>query len=172
MPNENTQKEINDLRINLDNQIRNHIHDGNEAVRVEFDDIFNYIESFNVPSATIATTGNTDAYFLAPRSLKVLQIDFSGTTALATSDTNYITWTITNLGQDGTGTSAILGTENTKVTGGSAITADTKRTFTLSSTINDLNVVEGDRIRIRAAVTNTLANTVTFPVYLIQLIQQ
>jgi len=171
MPKEDFKKEINDLQLNLNDQIRGHLHDGNFSQQVEFNDLFGYIKPINVISATIATTGNTDAYFIAPRSLSIIQVDFSGTDALATSDTNYITWTITNLGQDGAGTNVILGTENTKVTGGSAIAANTKRTFTLTTTINDLNVVEGDRIRIRAAVTETLANTVTFPVYLIQLTQ-
>jgi len=163
MPPENTQ-----------NEIREHIHDGNESRRIEFRDIFNYVESFNVISATIATTGNADAYFLAPSSLKVLQVDFSALDVLAVSDTNYITWTITNLGQAGGGSTAILAAtaaETTKSTGGSAIAANTKRNLDVSATINNLNVVEGDRIRIRAAVTNTLANAVTFPVYLIQLKQ-
>ena len=162
-PKEDIQKEISE-----------HLHDGNESQRIEFDNIFNYIESFNVISATIATTGNTDAYFMAPGSLKVLQVDFSALDVLAVSDTNYITWTITNLGQLGSGSAEILAAtaaETTKSTGGSAIAANTKRNLAVSSTLNDLNVVEGDRIRIRAAVTNTLANSVTFPMYLIQLTQ-
>ena len=103
-----------------------------------------------------------------------MQIDFSGTDALAASDTNYITWTFTNLGQAGSDTDAILASSDantTKSTGGSAISANTKRTLTLTSALTDLDVIEGDRIRIRAAVTGTLANTVTFPVYLIQLTQ-
>lgn len=152
-----------------DQQIEEHTHDGDQSQRINFNTIFEYVEPFNVASATIATTGNTDAYFLAPRTLTILQIDFSGTDGLATSDTNYITWTITNLGEDGTGTAVILSTENTKVTGGSLIAANTKRNLTLSSVISDLNLIQGSRVRIRAAVTGTLANTVTFPVYLIQL---
>jgi len=149
-----------------------HNHDGVLAQRVQFDDIEFYVESFNVTSATIATTGNTDTYFIAPRTLKVLQVDFSATAALATSDTNYVTWTITNLGQAGSGTNELLAstaTETTKATGGSAIVANTKRNIALTGTLTKLNIIQGDRIRIRAAVTNTLANTVTFPVYLIQL---
>lgn len=138
---------------------------------VEFQNLFNYTEGINVISATIATTGNTDTYFIAPRTLTIFQVDFSATTALATSDTNYITWTITNLGQAGTGTKAILAAtaaETTKATGGSAISVDTKRQLNISSTIPNLQMIQGDRIRIRAAVTGTLANTVTFPVYFIQ----
>lgn len=155
-----------------DNQIRDHIHDGNYSQRINFFDIFGYVEPVNVISQTIGTaTGNYDVYLLAPRTLTTLQVDFSGVDALAANDTNYVTWSITNLGQAGSGTAAILAATDantTKATGGSAISANTKRTLTLSSTLANLSVVQGDRIRIRAAVTGTLANTVTFPVYLIQ----
>lgn len=150
--------------------IQSHIHDGLMSQRINFTDIFGYTEPINVISQTIGTAaGNYDAYFLAPRTLRVFQVDFSAVDALATSNTNYITWTITNLGQAGSGTGALLGTNNTTVTNGSAISANTKRTFVLTTTLNDLNLIQGDRVRIRAAVTGTLANTVTFPVYLIQL---
>jgi len=152
--------------------IQKHTHDGNESQQIDFPDIFGYVEPLNVISATVATTGNTDTYFLAPRTLSLIQVDFSGVDALAVSDTNYITWSITNLGQDGSLTTAMLdaiNTNTTKVTGGSALVANTKRTLVLaSSTQNNLKVIQGDRIRIRAAVTGTLANTVTFPVYLLQ----
>lgn len=159
----------NDTDINT--LIQTHVHDGNFAQRVNFTDLFGYTESPNVPSTTIATTGNADAYFLAPRTLTIFQIDFSGVDVLAASDVNYITWTVVNLGQAGAGSAALLAATNantTKATGGSAIAANTKRTLTLSSTVTSLQVVQGDRIRIRAAVTGTLANAVTFPNYLIQ----
>ncbi len=156
-----------ELEQYVDAQIANHIHDGNFAQRIDFPDIFLYTEPLNVWSDTIATTGNTDCYFIAPRDMVLFQVDFSATSALSASDTNYITWTITNLGQDGTGTASLLGTETTQATGGSAISANTKRSFSLTSTLNDLQLIEGDRIRIRAAATGTLANTVTFPNYLL-----
>ena len=149
--------------------IQSHIHDGLMSQLINFTDIFGYTEPINVISQTIGTAaGNYDAYFLAPRSLRVFQVDFSAVDALAANNTNYITWTLTNLGQAGAGTGALLGTNNTTVTNGSAIAANTKRTFVLTTALNDLNVIQGDRIRIRAAVTGTLANSVTFPVYLIQ----
>jgi hypothetical protein len=53
----------------------------------------------------------------------------------------------------------------TKATGGTGIAANTVRSLTLSSTAANLVVASGDRIRIRATVSGTLANTVTFPVY-------
>jgi hypothetical protein len=93
---------------------------------------------------------------------------FSGTDALAASDTNYITFTITNLGTTGSGTATMLAATDantTKTTGGSALTANALRALTLNGTASNLVVAAGDRIRARAAVTGTLANTVTFPVY-------
>lgn len=122
--------------------------------------------------ATIATTGNTDCYIIVPQTGVVSSITFSGVDALATSDTNYITWTVTNLGQAGAGSTALLATSpaginTTKATGGTAIAANTKYALTLSSTAANLVVTSGDRIRIRAAATGTLANTVTFPTYLV-----
>lgn len=114
---------------------------------------------------TIATAaGNTDLPIIAPVTGNVAAVYFSGTDALATSDTNYITWTVTNRGQAGAGSAAVLGsttTNSTRATGGSAIAAETLRSLTLTSTAADLAVVIGDRLRIRYAVTGTLANTVT-----------
>ena len=165
---EEIQKEIKKIGSGL----RTHIHNGNESTSIDFNEVYNYSTGANVISQTIGTAAaNYDAYYIAEKTLSILQIDFSAVDALAAHDTNFITWTITNLGQDGTGSAVILGTETTKVTGGSAIAANTKRTFTLSSTIPDIQVIQGDRIRIRAAVSGTLANTVTFPVYFIQLTQ-
>ena len=149
-----------------------HDHNGNFTQRVNFFDIFGYVDLTNVYGATIATTSTSDAYFLASVTGNVIQIDFSATAALAANDTNYITWTVTNLGQAGAGSAAILAATDantTKATGGTAISADTKRTLTLTSTLNNLQVVQGDRIRVRATATGTLANTVTFPVYLIHI---
>jgi hypothetical protein len=53
----------------------------------------------------------------------------------------------------------------TKTTGGTALTANAARTLSINGTAANLVVAAGDRLRIRAAATGTLANTVTFPVY-------
>lgn len=127
--------------------------------------------SENVQGGTIATTGNTDEYVIVPKSGKITEINFSGIDALAAHDTNYITFSVTNLGQDGLGTTAVLAATDantTKATGGAALAANTKRTLTLHGTAANLNVTVGDRLRIRAAASGTLANTVTKPVYLAQ----
>lgn len=78
---------------------------------------------------------------------------------LATSDTNYLTFTITNL----TGTKVILladATNTTKATGGAAWTANTSRTHALTATGADLVVAAGDWLKITATGTGTPANAV------------
>ncbi len=128
-------------------------------------------KSLLATGATIATTSTTDAYMIVPETGTITSVDFSGIDALAASDSNYITWTITNLGQAGAGTTVVLAATNantTKATGGTALAANTKRSLTLTSTAADLAVVVGDRLRIRATATGTLANTVTGPAYLVR----
>jgi hypothetical protein len=118
--------------------------------------------------ATIATTGNSDVFVIAPADGVLSGADFSGVDALAANDTNYITFSITNLGQAGAGSAAMLAATDantTKLTGGTALTANARRSLTLNGTAANLIVVAGDRLRLRAAATGTLANTVTFPVY-------
>lgn len=118
--------------------------------------------------ASIATTSTTDTYFQVPKSGRITHINFGSLAALAADDTNYITWTISNLGQAGAGTTAILSTADTnttKATGGSALVASAKRSLVLSTTATNLDVVEGDTIRIRATASGTLAGAVTVPRY-------
>ena len=126
----------------------------------------------NVRPATIATTGNTDQYHIVEETGALASIDFSGVDALAAHDTNYITFSVTNLGQAGGGSTAMLAAtdENTtKATGGTALSANTKRSLTVHGTGANLDVVKGDRLLVRAAASGTLANTVTFPVYCMRL---
>lgn len=173
---ETIKNEINELRSLFEGLLRNferHSHDGKNTSQIIDKDIFGNIPArVNVKGATIATTGNTDEYIIAPISGHIESVDFSGTDALATSDTNYITFSIVNLGRDGSGTTNVLSTGNentTKTTGGSALSANTVRELTLSNASNAARVVKGDRIRIRAAVTGTLANTITNPIYMVRI---
>jgi hypothetical protein len=120
--------------------------------------------------ATIAVTtaGTNDVFMIAPAAGVLSSALFSGVDALAANDTNYITFSITNLGQAGAGSAAMLAATDantTKATGGTALSANTVRSLTLNGTAANLVVASGDRIRIRATVSGTLANTVTFPVY-------
>src|SRR5688572_5763006 len=80
-------------------------------------------------ATTIATTGNTDLYVIVPETGVLDSVDFSGVDVLAASDTNYITFSITNLGQAGAGSTALLAATDantTKTTGGTALAANTK----------------------------------------------
>lgn len=166
------QIEIEELKMRLEQQIREHQHDGNQTTQVNDFDILGPIPArISTESVTIATTGNTDVYIIVPISGQLKEVDFSGTDALAANDTNYITFSITNLGRDGASTTAMLlatDTNTTKATGGSAISANTVRELTLSNTLNNNTVVAGERLRIRAAATGTLANTVTNSIYMLR----
>ncbi len=129
------------------------------------------VDAVHVTGATIATTSTTVEYTIAPKAGKLVGVDFSPLVALAAHDTNYITWTITNLDQDGTGTTAMLAATDvntTKATGGSALAVNTRRQLTLHGTAANLVVAEGDRIKITATASGTLANTVTVPVYMLK----
>jgi hypothetical protein len=124
--------------------------------------------SVSQQGATIATTGNSDVYLIATAAGVLSSALFSGVDALAASNTDYITFSIVNLGQAGAGSAAMLAATDantTKSTGGTALSANTVRPLALNGTAANLVVAAGDRLRIRAAATGTLANTVTFPVY-------
>lgn len=128
-----------------------------------------------VGGTSIATTSTTDHYVIAPVNGILSEVLFSSLAALATSDTNYITFAITNLGQAGSGTAAMLAATDantTKATGGSAIAANTKRTLTITSTQADARVAAGDRLRIRATATGTLAGAVTQPTFLLTYLRE
>ncbi len=115
---------------------------------------------------SIATTSDTDEYVFAPKTGTLTQAVFSSLAALAAHDTNYVTFGIVNLGQDGSGSTAMLAASDantTKATGGTALTANNKRTLTLHGTAANLAVTEGDRLRIRFAASGTLAGAVTRP---------
>jgi hypothetical protein len=130
-----------------------------------------YRKSIQETSATIATTGNTDIYVIVPETGTLDGADFSAIDALSAHDTNYITFSITNLGQAGAGSTAMLAATDantTKATGGTALVANGKRSLTLHGTAANLNVTAGDRLLIRAAASGTLAGTVTGPVYLLR----
>jgi hypothetical protein len=114
---------------------------------------------------TVATTGNTDAYVVAAYAGTLVSLDCSGVDALTANDTNYITATLTNLGQAGSGSNPMLAAtapNTTQATGGTAFAANTKRAFTVNGTGSNLIVAAGDRLRLRFAATGTLANTITF----------
>ncbi len=126
-----------------------------------------------VVGGTIATTSTSDAYVVVPEAGVLASAEINPLVALSTHDTNYIAWTITNLGQAGAGSTAMLATSpaginTTKVTGGTALAVNTKQALTLSGTAASLVVAAGDKLLIRATANGTLANTVTVPVYILR----
>ncbi len=125
-----------------------------------------WIKQTTAGTTSIATTSTTDEYIIAAKTGKITAVKLLSLSGLAAHDSNYMTPTVTNLGAAAAGTAAILAASDantTKATGGSALTANVVRSWTLSSTAADLNVTEGDVIRIRATVTGTLAGAVTRP---------
>lgn len=121
-------------------------------------------KSVQTDTFTKATTGASDQYVIVPEAGTLSSVDFSGIDALAASDSNYITFTITNLGQAGAGTTVMLAAtapNTTKATGGSAIVANGKFPLTLNGTASNLIVAQGDRLKVSATATGTLAGTVT-----------
>jgi hypothetical protein len=107
----------------------------------------------------IPTTGSGSIYTIAPEDGYLHSVDFSGLTALAANDTNYITFFILNYGQDGAATKdmlAITAENSTKVTGGLGLAAHTRRSLKIHPTIANLKVLAGDRLLVGANVTGTL----------------
>lgn len=127
-----------------------------------------WIKQYTAGTTSIATTSTTDEYIIAAKTGKVTAVKLNSLSGLAAHDSNYITPTVVNLGAAASGTAAILAVSDantTKATGGSALTANVVRSWTLSSTAADLLVTEGDVIRIRATATGTLAGAVTRPLW-------
>lgn len=114
--------------------------------------------------ATIATTGNGDEYIVAPFDGKLIGVSFGGVDALAAHDSNYLTFSATNINNSNAPMLLATDVNTTKATGGSALGANTTRNLSLHLTEANLQVSRGQRIRFRAATTGTLANAVTFPV--------
>lgn len=94
----------------------------------------------------------------------ISKISFVPGTSIAASDTDYWTFGVVNKGAAGSGTTVVVdGTaaaNSTKVTGGSALTANVKRDLTLTGTGADLIFAAGDVIEItvtKAASATTIA---------------
>lgn len=132
-------------------------------------------KSVQVVFGTVATSaGDTDGYVIAPCTGTLESVFFSCIDALAAHADNHVTFGITNLGQDGSGSTAMLhatkNTTDTDVTGYSAIGANTVKSLYLSVVETDgqfanREVVAGDRLLVRITAAGTLANTLTVPVF-------
>jgi hypothetical protein len=121
-------------------------------------------KSVFIPLATIATTGSVEYTVPAPAAGTFAGATLVAKDALAASDSNYLTITLTNKGQAGAGSTALLAASpvnTTKATGGAAIAAYTKYALTKHATAANLLVAQDDCLALGIAATGTLANTVT-----------
>lgn len=139
-------------------------------------------KTVQVNFGTIATSaGDNDIYVIAPVTGHLDSVDFSSTDAMAQHSTNHITFSITNLGLDGTGSTVMLdATKNTTdsdVAGNFNMAAATVYHLHLSNVLTEgqyanREVVAGDRLRIRITAAGTLANTLTYPVMCLRFIDE
>lgn len=112
-------------------------------------------------TVSIATTGNTDILLMIPRKLKLIEAKYVGATALTANDTNYLTFSITNITNSNAAMLAATDANTTKSTGGTGLSANTVRSLTLSTTDANLKVSENDVLRIRFAASGTLAGAIS-----------
>lgn len=127
-----------------------------------------FVKQSTAGTTSIATTSTTDEYMIVPKTGTVTSINFNQLSGLAAHDTNYATFSVTNLGAAASGTTALLAATDantTKATGGTALTANIVRALTLTSTSADLAVTAGDVLRLRATASGTLAGAVTRPMW-------
>ena len=120
----------------------------------------------HIPIGTLPTSGSISAEFVVGKSGRVDAVYFRSRTALTQHATHYWTFSITNLGQAGAGTTAILGAvdgNTTKTTTGQAVVANGRFVAVLNATLANLNVTEGDTLQITVTCsTGSIANTGTF----------
>lgn len=92
----------------------------------------------------------------------------AGTNIAADSDTNYVTFAVTNKSNGAAGATALLAATDantTKLTGGSAYTAFATRSLSLTATSEDLAVASGDILQITVTTAGTLGAVVLCPCF-------
>lgn len=114
----------------------------------------------NAQLGTISAT--TSFLVFAPNVAAVLAAAlFANSTAIAASDTDYWTWSITNLGQAGAGATAMLAAtaaNTTKATGGAALVAGGNRSLALNGTTANLVTAANDVLQVTITKTGAPAN--------------
>lgn len=127
-------------------------------------------QAVSVVSATAIGTGAgaTKNYIIAPMSGRLSGVRFSGSQGCNSTANNYITFTIVNKGQGGSGSTDMLhGSATTKPGDLGTVTANAVMSLTLTSTLTDRDVTIGDRLELVSTVTGTLSAQVTNPTYLL-----
>ena len=117
-------------------------------------------KSVAIPLVQIGTAaGNYPSYTMAPEDGYLHSVEVSNTNNLAASDTNFVTFSLLNWGQDGSSSREMLASvpENTtKATGGSAAVANARKTLKVVQNYDLLKVKAGDRLQFVGVVTGTL----------------
>lgn len=113
---------------------------------------------------TVGTSaGTTEINVVAPMSGSIVGVFWVSKDALATSDSNYVTFALVNRGTGGA-TTAVLstspaGVNTSKATGGTQITAYTRYAMAVNGANAPVNV--NDVLSFQVTVTGTLANSLT-----------
>jgi hypothetical protein len=111
---------------------------------------------------TIATAaGTTEIILHIPHTGVLVGANFVAKDVLATNDTNYVTFGVINKSNSNAAMLAATDVNTTKLTGGTALAAYTRRALTLNATAANLRVTKNDIVVVQVVATGTLANTVT-----------
>lgn len=118
------------------------------------------LSTIHVANATIGATANV--ILTVPYDCVLVSVSLLVSTTVAANDTNY--WTFSAINKEtGGGSTALFASSDantTKATGGSAVTAYTKRAMTLHGTAANLNLEGGDVIAFTATKTASGADLV------------
>ena len=118
------------------------------------------LKSLQTSTLVETTAAAYTAVFIAPATGSVPSIQFVGGANLATSDTNYIAFTVNNVTNSNAPLLAASDANTTKATGGSGLTQGTVRQLTMNATPSNLNVTVGDVLLVTYTVHGTLVNQV------------
>lgn len=111
---------------------------------------------------TIATgAGTTEVILHIPHTGVLVGANFADKDALTAHDTNYVTFGVINKSNSNAAMLAATDANTTKLTGGTALAAYTRRALTLNSTAANLKVTKNDIVVFQVVATGTLANTLT-----------
>ena len=110
------------------------------------------INSVHAISLARGVTTAATVYWVAPWAGTLSAVKVVDTANVTANDTNYMTVTATNVGSDGSGSTA-MASGNSKATGGLTFAANVATALTNSSTPADLKFSAGDVIKVVAAAS-------------------
>lgn len=122
-------------------------------------------ESVAIPLGDISAT-STKTIFSAHKAVMIKRINVTSSATLATSDSAYFTFGVTNKGTDGSGSTSIVSAStnaNKTTTAGAGLTAYVKRALTLGTS---LNVVKDSVLTMTITKSGSPANLTDVVVYI------